>query len=306
MKPLLIAGMQGLGDNLYQRAIVREVAGRAVYLQTPWPQLYSDLPIHCVTPVTKLRTQLVNIRRGWNRWERPPADSKRLHLHYANRAGTVLQALGAVLGVSARRFDAPDFPRPSCAPAGSYVVVRPGTIRTEWRADNRNPLPEYLDRAALAAAEAGHTVVSVASLAAGHEWLAGAPPYADITWHYGELGLEELLGLVAHAAGVVGGVGWLLPAAIAYRVPMLLIYGGQGQHNGPRRLLDQVMPTDLLEQAIPDRLCPCSTWRHNCDRRITDLEAHVERWLVRADAMRAAPMVAGVGHRVVSGERATL
>lgn len=303
--PMLIRGMHGLGDNLYQRAVVREISGREVYLHTPWPQLYRDLPIYCLPPKTKLRTQLRNVHR-WDQWSRTPSAAKSVQIHYMHKPGSMLQALGACLGVSAKRFDAPAFPKPQRAPEGPYVVVRPATVRQEWRADNRNPKPEYLDRAAMTAAEAGYTVVSVADLSVGHEWLAGAAPYADVRWHAGELSLEELFGLVAHANGAVGGVGWLLPACVAYGVPLLLIYGGQGQHNGPRRILDPVMPTEHIEQAIPDRLCPCSNYRHDCDRTITQLGGHVGRWLVRCDARRAAAVVAGTRHRMVSGECATL
>src|SRR5262245_32445732 len=65
--PLLVTGMQGLGDNIHQRAIVRQFLreGRpAVYLQTPWPAIYHDMPELRLLPArSNLRTQQRNERR---------------------------------------------------------------------------------------------------------------------------------------------------------------------------------------------------------------------------------------------------
>ena len=40
---MIVRGMKGLGDNIYQRAFVKRLPG-PVYLETPWPELYEDLP----------------------------------------------------------------------------------------------------------------------------------------------------------------------------------------------------------------------------------------------------------------------
>jgi hypothetical protein len=129
--------------------------------------------------------------------------------------------------------------------------------------------------------------VSVADLKVGREQAVLPLPPADETYHAGELALEPLLALIRGAAAVVGGVGWLLPAAIAYRVPMLLIYGGWGQDNGPARLLDRRMDVSRVEQVLPTRFCMCRGRGHRCDKRIDDFAARAERWTRTLAAMVA-------------------
>lgn len=284
---MLIQGMHGLGDGIYQRAVVREVQG-PVFLETPWPQLYSDLPVRCVRPMTKLRTQAKNARRDDLQWSRVPYGAQRMRLHYVNQPGSILGALARGLRVTPRVFDLPAFPAPTRDP---YIVVRPATLRSEWRADSRNPHLGYIDRAAQALRDR-YRIISVADLRDGEEWPSEPLPYADERYHAGELQLEQLLGLVAGAAGVVGGVGWLVPAAIAYRVPLLLLFGGWGLHNGPARIFSAPMDLSQVHQALPDRFCLCGNRSHDCDKRISDLDQHIERFAVRLAAGRSAALAA--------------
>ena len=234
--------MQGLGDNIYQRAILREIAGtRPLYLMTPWPQIYNDLPIWCLPWAnSRLRTQNKNMARddlAWAKWPRfmPPAKT----FHYVNRPHTtILQALSESAGVVLDQitFDLPSFRTETID--RPYIVIRPATVRKEWRAIGRNPRPEYLAQAAEYLRDYFH-IISVADLSEGQEWLVPPIPYADETYHAGELSFEGLMALVEGASGIVGGVGWQVPAAIAYRVPMLLIFGGWGVPNGPQRIFDR-------------------------------------------------------------------
>ena len=284
--------MYGLGDNIYQRAVVRALPGLH-YLRTPWPQLYSDLPnIQCVRPVTRLRTQAKNAARGW-RWAHPPATLAPRKAHYVHHEGTMLEGLCRAFGVSlpAVTFDLPAFEMPRRG-GQPYVLLRPATVRAEWRADARNPMPAYLDRAARAASRAGYMVISVADLADGHEWLDGPAPYADVAYHRGEQDLEKLLGLVHSAAGVIGGVGWMVPAAVAYQVPMLLLYGGWGGPNGPHRIFDPRMDTSRIHQVMPDEFCMCSNSQHNCNKTISNLDRQIEQFLVRIAERQPPELVA--------------
>lgn len=285
---MFYSGMLGLGDNLYQRAAIREVPGEH-HLITAWPQLYADLPrIHCVRPATRLRTQAKNVARADLRWAQSPRRRPQA-VHYAGRPGSMLEGLCSAFGVRPRQvtFDAPSFAAPSREP---YVVVRPATVRSEWRADGRNPMPEYLARAT-EVLRRRYRVVSVADLAPGREWALDPLPPADETYHAGELQIEQLLGLVAGASAVVGGVGWLVPAAVAYRVPMLLLYGGWGGPNGPHRIFDTRMDISLIEQALPDNFCLCANRSHACDKTISNLDEHLERFTLRL-AAREQPAVA--------------
>lgn len=269
----LMTGMQGLGDNFYQRAVVRELGD--VHLVTSWPQLYADLPVQCVRPDTRLRTQAKNVGRDdlpWARVRRGTPVSARLGY---DMRGTMLQGLmrSARLERGTVNFDGP----PVEPGAGAYVLVRPATVRTEWPAAARNPEPKYLQRA-VEALRGRYTVISIADLDGRNEWAVEPLPVADHAFHRGELQLEDLLALVAGAAGVIGGVGWLLPAAISYRVPMLLVYGGWGAVNGPQRVLDPRMDASRVVQAMPDRFCMCNDRAHACDKTISNIDDAIERF----------------------------
>ncbi|MEO8101338.1 MAG: hypothetical protein ABI790_02360 [Betaproteobacteria bacterium] len=315
---ILLHGMLGLGDNIYQRAVIRELtATREVWLATPWPQLYADLPVRCVKPETRLRTQAKNIARVdaggdacGHAWASPPRTLRPQRVTYAGAGGTMLAALCAALGVAADRltFDLPPLPPPLPSPdrpRRPYIVIRPATIRSEWPAAARNPAPEYLARAADVLREHFH-LVSVADLARDVEWPVGPLPVADETFHGGELAIGQLLALVAGAAGVVGGVGWIVPAAIAARVPLFLIFGGWGKDNGPQRIFDPRLDTALVESVLPQRFCRCGDRDHRCDKTIDDFEPRLQHWLLGLLARGSPAMAARAGHRLVSGQRAAV
>lgn len=275
---LAIRSMQGLGDNIYQRALLKHLVVKyEIWLDTSWPELYTDLPIHIVKPLTKYRTQAKNINRYF-KWERQPLGIREVRWHYCHFKGSMLAALEQSIGIHVG--DIIDFSGPPVTPtvrARPYMVVRPPTVRREWSAPSRNPLPEYVRAASLKAARKGYEIISVADLLLNEEWIVGAVPFAHKTYHRGELSTSDLLSLVAGASGVIGGVGWALPAALAYRVPMLCIFGGCGAHNAPARVLDTRIDCSQLVQAVPTNFCMCSAPEHNCDKRM-NLEPYLESY----------------------------
>lgn len=274
---MLIKGMMGLGDNIYSRAFVKNYPG--AYLETPWPELYRDLDVKCVKPATQLRTQAKNVRRQTG-WHRAPF-GRTLTIRYGQ--SPIIDGLRASFKCEPQAFDLPDFgPSPV---TGRYVVVRPVTVRSEWRADSRNPLPDYVFRAADAARAAGYTVVSVADLEDGREWAVGPLPPADLSFHAGELPVEQLMALTQHAAALIGGIGWIVPAAIATGAPALVVCGGQGGWNAPSRITDPVMDLSHLEFLIPDNFCMCREKTHDCDKTISQYDALLARWIERLPAL---------------------
>lgn len=284
--------MYGLGDNIYQRAVVRELGcvENPVYLRTPWPQLYADLPqVRCVRPSTRLRTQAKNAARADLTWSAEPNSHAR-PANYVRHSGTMLQGLCEAFGVRRDRltFDLPAFDGQPLAP---YVLVRPASVRQEWRADSRNPSPYALDQAVRRLAP-HYRIVSVGDFQQRAEWPVEPLPYADVRYHGGELSTEQLLGLVRGAAAVVGGVGWLVPAAIAYRVPMLLLYGGWGFHNGPARIFDNRLDISKIHQVLPDRFCMCKSALHDCDKHISHLDRHLDEFLARLAVSQPADVAA--------------
>lgn len=266
---MIVRGMRGLGDNIYQRAFIKNLAG-PVYLDTPWPQLYADLPnVHFLRPQTQLRTQRKNLER-FGAWVHAPRHRSEMRVHYGSEG--IIRGMQGCFRVAPAEFDLPDFgPTPFTQP---YVVVRPVTIRQEWVAETRNPLPEYVAQAAQHAAELGYRVVSVADLADGKEWALGLPPAHD-RYHSGELQVEQLMALLQGASAVIGGVGWIVPAAIAARVPAWIICGGQGGYNSPAKVCP---PGTTVAFAVPDNLCLCKLKQHNCDKRISNHAAQFAQW----------------------------
>jgi len=270
---MIIHGMRGLGDNLYQRAFIKALP-KPVYLDTPWPEIYRDITgVHFIRPQTNLRTQAKNIARHTT-WTMPPTRHPTRQIRYG--AEGIIPGMIASFGVMPGEFDLP--PLPPSPVEGKYVVVRPATVRSEWRADTRNPASLYIDLAARMASERGYKVISVADLVEGVEWVQDYEPYADVKYHKGELPVEQLLALVKGAAAVIGGIGWIVPAALAARVPAWIICGGQGGFNSP----EQICPAgSTITFAVPDNFCRCKLKQHTCDKRISNYDAKLTEWAER-------------------------
>ena len=274
---MFIKGMLGLGDGIYARAFVKNYPGH--YLETPWPELYGDIDVKCVRPTTMLRTQAKNIARH-TEWH-PPIHGPQLQISYGR--DPIINGLRKSFRCEPKEFDLPDF---GASPVtGKYVLVRPATVRTEWRADTRNPEPRYIAEAAAEMRKRGYKVVSVADLQHSVEWALDPLPVADATYHQGELPVEQLLSLLQHAAAVIGGIGWLVPAAIAAKVPAWIICGGQGGFNSPKMITDACMDLSSLQFAVPDKMCMCTMKQHDCDKRISN---HGEKFAAWADGLTGA------------------
>lgn len=271
---MLVNCHRGLGDSIYSRAFVKNLP-KPVYLDTPWPEIYAGIPgVHFVKPQTNLRTQAKNILRH-TEWEVAPRGLPQRHPRYG--AEGIIQGLTQTFGVMPGEFDLP--PLPPSPETGKYVVVRPATVRSEWRADTRNPDPEYIAKASIEALVRGYRVISVADLVEGQEWLVGHRPKASVNYHQGELPVEQLLALVQGAAAVIGGIGWLVPAALSAKVPAWIICGGQGGYNAPELITPKGQ--NNITFAVPDNFCRCRLKMHNCDKRISDYDSKLADWADR-------------------------
>lgn len=270
---MIIHGMLGLGDGLFQRAFIKQMP-KPLYLSTPWPFLYSDIPgVQFIRPQTNLRTQAKNIARHAD-WIMPPGRQATRQIRYG--AEGIIPGMIAAFGIMPGEFDLP--PLPPSTETVPYVVVRPATVRSEWRADTRNPNPEYIAWAAAEAMRRGYKVISVADLQDGQEWGVDPMPPADVRYHKGELPVEQLLALVKGAAAVIGGIGWLVPAALSAKVPAWIICGGQGGFNAPELICPK---QSTITFAVPDNFCRCRLKQHNCDKRISNYDTKLADWAGR-------------------------
>lgn len=240
--PLLVRGMHGMGDNLHQRAIVRELSkSREVWLETPWPCFYRDLDVHVVRPDTRLRTQAKNAARESGRYDRAPAPESAdvLRVNYppesVRRCGSVLAAMSERCGVRVGDFRLPvpaEWLERADALIGSWrtnkpvLVYRPLVERTEWGGcAARNPdINAY--RTILDAIREQFFVVSVADLKRGQEWMVSSPIGADVKFHAGELDIEILTGIFKRSALVYTAPGFAVVLAQAVGVPVVSVFGG--------------------------------------------------------------------------------
>jgi hypothetical protein len=286
MRPVLIRGLWGLGDNCYQRPFVRAAAALyEVHLETPWPELYADLDIKFIRGGRKLRTQQKNMaRQRADLWSRPRVPMREVKVGYGASLSTasIIKALeyrwaALKVGFDPALFDLPDLGASPVVSQRPIAVVRPVTVRSEWRNEARNPRPEYIT---LLARElmATHTVVAVADIAPGEEWAVGDLPPAHRYFVFGELAVRELLALVRDADIVIGGVGWIVPAGLALKVATFVVLGGHGGHNAPAKITDPRLDLSRIGFAVPEKFCRCTNMLHNCDKRITDPVGQFHRW----------------------------
>ena len=285
-KPVLIRGMYGLGDNVYQRPFVRAAAAQYdIHLETPWPELYADLDIKFIRGGHKLRTQQKNMaRQRADLWSRPRVPMREVRVGYGASLATTsivnaLECRWAPLKVAfdSALFDLPDMGPSPVKPDRPIAVVRPVTVRSEWRNEARNPQPEYIADLARELM-ATHTVIAVADIAPGEEWAVGELPPAHRYFVFGELAVRELLALVRDADIVIGGVGWVVPAGLALKVNTFVVLGGHGGHNAPAKITDPRLDLSRIGFALPENFCQCTNMLHNCDKRIADPISQFSRW----------------------------
>jgi hypothetical protein len=281
---LWLKGMGGLGDNVYQRPLVRHLCAQRgrLWLSTPYPELYADLPD--VIPVRwatlDLRCQLKNMeRQAPGTYQPAPQRAQAIRLLYALRGmqGTISRELersaNVVVPRGAFRFDLPMFGPPPVRFKRPYAVIRPATVRGEWPNPARNPDPDYIARAATELRRRSFRVVCVADIDGKREWATAPLPEADRYLVRGELALPELMALVQGSAVVIGGVGWIVPTCIAMKRPAVILGGGLGAHNAPEVLLDPRMDASRLRFLLPEPYCRCRDPRHACPKTIPDFPA---------------------------------
>lgn len=273
---ILIDGMRGLGDNIYIKAFVHTLSQEhEIHIATPWPELFSDIAnIKFKKPHTTLRTQLKNISRmPADIWSHEANFDKTLNVHYGagtNIADDFRKIFGCNPTWGLPSFQGPKINKP-------YIVIRPATLRKEWFAASRNPKPEYLNELAHWLKKKYH-IISVADFQDGQEWPEGDLPYADAQYHEGELSMFEMLGLCQGAAGIVGGVGWIVPFCVSAGVPGFIVSGGCGEYNAPWKVTNKAMDLSKIRFAVPDKFCTCRDMKHNCNKEILDLKGKFNEW----------------------------
>lgn len=271
MPRILVQGMHGLGDNLHQRAVLRQLMkGNEVWLESSWVAPYHDIiaeGLHVVRKPTSLRTQAGNAEREKDRFEPTPAGrfDRTIEVWYrpdqVRRWGSVL---GAICETTGTDIETADFRLPVPAvwierarraignPLKPILVYRPLVERSEWNGCRaRNPDADAYHKLFMGITSAFH-VVSIADLLDGKEWLSGYPIEADQTFHKGELEFEALAGLFSLASLVWCSPGFAVILAQAVGTPVICTFGGYeraysfsaGARFSPYLGVEPIKPTD--------------------------------------------------------------
>lgn len=269
----IVSGPHGLGDNIYQRAVLNGIprdARDSYYVITPWPDLLPE-GFKAVKPDSPLRTQRKHEDSFPNNvWSVPPERANILVTRYGAyefAAGlSILDVMANVLGVSKPIMNLPDDP---AWRSGKYMVVRPATLRREWYAEARNPDPVALYQAVDLLRKQGFTSIVVADLSKGEEWALEPMPPGDVFYTNGELTRARLFGLCAGASIIVGGVGWIVPYALASNKPALILHGGNGIYNSWGQIVGRLAPPNRITFLPPDKFCQCGDLRHACNKYVS-------------------------------------
>jgi hypothetical protein len=277
-----------LGDGIYVRPLIRDAAlQREVFLETPWPELYRDLNVHFVRGEKGLRLQMRNVlRQDDSLWVKPPRGVESVALGYGPIELQTTDVFGAMAAkmpmpmVTSPVWDLPDLGESPVDPGGAPLAfVRPVMRRLEWDNAARNPQPEYVSHVSADLKRRGYATLVVCDIQVDRELLAnGIMPPCNLALTKGELSVRQLLATVRDAAVVVGGVGWIVPAAIALLTPAFIILGGNGGMNAPERLLHPAMAAEHIGFARPKEMCLCMDMHHSCNKAIPNLDAQWQRW----------------------------
>lgn len=279
MQDVVIKGMLGLGDNIYQYPVIKELSKHCrVHLKTPWPQIYSDLNIRCVPTETRLRTQAKNeaaSSKFFTSHDQVTVEKRLSYVSHQHRGISLWQGLCASARVPTSKYflQIGQPARTRC----DYAVIRPPTIRKEWAAPSRNPRPDYIQFCVDWLNAAGIKTQVVADINPPHEVYDGPRIEKAATYlEHGELGVVELMSLIRDAKVVVGGVGFIAPMCIALGTPVLIVHGGAGGWNGPRMI--DAPGVGKLTHVLPKNYCRCQSHNHACDKSIDTklLEARLQ------------------------------
>lgn len=291
-RPYYVLGMHGLGDNLHQRAIVRQLLERErVMLETPWPSIYHDLAdghrLRLVRKGSTLRTQAKNVVREHGKYHNgvQPSTARMVRVWYTGeqvrRTGSILAAMMESVKCDYARADF-RLPVPQAwtdqlaavlpATDKPIMVYRPLVERTEWQGcRGRNPdFDAYL--ALFTAIRERFFVVSVADLVPKVEWTVGHPIEADREFHVGELHFELLAALTKRAALMFCSPGFAPLLAQAVGTPSVCIFGG---HESSITIAGGARMTPTLG-IDPIKPCDCFDHHHQHDKRI-DVPLAIER-----------------------------
>jgi hypothetical protein len=295
--PLIVHGMHGMGDNIHQRGIVRQLmAHHEVFLQSTWICIYHDLieqGLHVIHKNSGLRTQVKNAWREQSKFYRGPIPARPIavtpmyHGYNVNQqaSGTILEAMCKSVGMGVS-YKSCDFRLPIPAdwyapvdemiaqwkPTKPILVYRPLVSRPEWQGSAIRNASSDAYTQLFAMIRDNFFVVSVADLIPGREWIVGPQLIPNIQFHHGELPFESLAALFSRAkmAYTSSGFGSVLAPAVG--TPCINIVGGYERAQWHWCDLSPVLGIEPIHPCS----CATSNCRRTCDKR-ADIPAGIAR-----------------------------
>jgi hypothetical protein len=253
LPPLVLNGMHGLGDNLHERAIVRELMRRnEVWLKTSWPQIFWDMEreLHLLplkSPIVWMAKNETRTAALYGRTQ-PPPGARTISNGYLSRMPKGVKDYGSVLGTMANVCGVPvvgDFRMPIAPewsakadavldrlnPTKRLMIYRPPVAISEANRVSaqakiaRNPdLDAY--HALVSAIRDRYFVISLADMTQVSERLIGPQIEADVEFHHGELDFETMAALTESADLVFTSPCFMTVLAQAVSAPMICVFGG--------------------------------------------------------------------------------
>lgn len=279
--------MLGIGDNICQRPFIKTLSkDNEIWLKTATPEIYSGIDnVHFVKSNTILRTQALHESNTPTFFEQPPCDAEKRRIFYGNRDlqfGSVYTTMRRQFKCEPEKLDLPCYKALKLNISGNkpIALIRPTTERKEWHNASRGPLNEYIDECARFLGMAGYYVISVAHNELDKEWITHPTPFAHTKFHQGELNLLQLFSLIEQSAIVVTGPCLIFHAALAYKKPMICLFGGNGGNNHHEKITDKSV-TDLSKSLMiyPDHFCYCQSMLHSCDKKISNLIGKIKLFI---------------------------
>jgi predicted SAM-dependent methyltransferase len=296
-----VRGMYGIGDCIFQRAVLRGIMQTkrydsiildSYYRDMFWDMEQDGLKINIIKDKGRIRDS--DNRSSPKVNGVPPVHAKRkiqqIRLTYDRKSilqhGSILAAMFASANLQMPKQ--PDFSMPvkpewiarwrlyfktECHKRNLKVtkplmVYRPICLNTRWTAIARAPDPKAYD-ALYQSIRDQFFVVSIADLRKkdGHEeWTIGPKPDVDLDLSQGELDFATLCGLFADAKLAFTNPGFAPVLAHAVKTPVIIVYGGNetfATTNSVGRHLSPTLAIDI------DKPCPCHQQNHHCDKHIT-------------------------------------
>lgn len=280
---ILINCMQGIGDSIYSRYFIKLLSKtNEIYLDTVLPDLYLDLNVNFIKPDSRYRTQTKSLIESNVIFSNETKFDKIINFHYGpqdlkkfNILTSMEVKFGFDPGSTKLKMSLPsDLIHHNIELPGNkkIAIVRPVTHRNEWLCTSRSPKPNYIAWCAKILKDSGYYVISIADCEQDKEWIEGIEPPADLKLHKGELGILGTLSLINNSDIIIGGSGFIVPAALATEKNLFIIFGGRGEYDNPHKILDIRLNLKKVGWALPNNFCRCNKMNHDCDKTINDLD----------------------------------